>query len=425
MSTPWRDNTVKHIQRITHGTQPNLNNPGAALPPIPPPQTLLAFNGARLRGSLAIAMILSHASAARAAAVAASTAQFLAEFVDDALPVDLAIVRDAMVLSDVGRTLLSSLLGAAVTDQYMLALGYRYRCNTRELISLGAAGDYLYDGLSPETSQIVMAEAKGSIVSTGRRLSIARTARRGYARQVAPHVGRTYIMPNNRIAIAHGYCVGCGAQVGGGGAIAHVEETAGTIVTAVGSGAPRRLLSFGPESAVVYTAIALNSAAGTFALLNSPRVSDALKRAAVDRQQTEIYLGGFSEIEFRGELFMAAPVTRENLGFALWKPTFEAIVELAQSSELLAADEIELPVPGDLLTGEELDGGAVLPDGLAVLPKEYFLEQDVTRVRNTVSAEQVRAFKEGLSALRAVQDDGSTQSDVDRDVDNSSEESEA
>ena len=422
MSTPWRDQTVKQIDHISHGNQANSNVPQINLPPIPRPRSSLAFNAARLRGSMAIAMVLSHAGAGRAATVAASTANILADFVDDALPADLAIVRDALMLSDVGRTLLSSLLGAAVADQYMLALGYRYRCNTRELINLGAAGDYLYDGLSSNSSQVAMAEAKGSIVSTGRKISIVRTAKRGYARQVAPHVWHTYRTPNNTLFIAHGYCIGCGAQVGGGSAIAHVEETTDNNFAGSGGDEPYQLLSKGSESATVHTAIALGCAAGIFAMLNSPRTSDALMRAAVDRQQMEVNLEEFSPIEFRGESFMAPSATRQNLGFALWTPVFNSILNVVQNGHSLTGEVIELPVPGYELTGENSDGGAVLPDGLAVLPMEHYLDAEVSRQRYGAPTDRLKLFSDIVSDTGVVERNMQAQSDFD-DLEGSLEES--
>src|ERR1700691_1209290 len=128
MATPWLSATVKDVDGITHGYQ--APPPASVSYTAPAWMQKVSFSAAQLQGSTAVAMVLSHAATARSASVGANTADFLADFIDDLPPQELELVSDVEFLSDVGRTYLSSLFGAAIADKYMLALGYRYRCNS-------------------------------------------------------------------------------------------------------------------------------------------------------------------------------------------------------------------------------------------------------------------------------------------------------
>jgi hypothetical protein len=384
MATPWQSTTVKDIHGIGHGYQAPSPAPVPATFKVPAPQTSLSFTAAQLQGSMAIAMVLSHAGTTRSASVGANTADFLADFIDDLPPIDLEMVKDVEVLSDVGRTFLSSLFGAAIADQYMLALGYRYRCNSREVIAAGVAGDYLYDGLSAVNSYVVMAEAKGSIVSSGRKVLIAGTVRRGYRRQVEPHVGQSYPIKVGSIDVVHGYCVGAGAAAGGGAAVGHVEETGIPVVAATpsqGAGLP----GAGDPQRSSHLSVALQNFAGVTALVNSPTNSESLKQYVATGEPVQLIRREFSEITYRGEQFLAPLDERQHYGYALWAPIFDRLREIT-IDPLDKGDRVALfPVPPEELTMGGEDGGAVLPDGLAVLPKHFY--------QNRSGPEPERRFK--------------------------------
>lgn len=376
MATPWQGATIKQLTNIGYLAQPLPAGRSAPGFSAPTHQKDIQFDAAQLKGSMAVAMVLASASAARSSAgatlsasVAANIASFLADFVDDSRPPDnLEIVRDVEILSDVGRTFLSSLFGAAVADQYMLALGYRFRCNSREIIGAGVAGDYLYDGISSNSSEVSMAEAKGSVVSFGKKLFIAGTARRGYRRQVEHHVGNSYPTGGGGVVhVVHGYCIGAGAIAGGGAAIGHVVETGASSAAAVpgnvGGGAPS-------GSSRATAAIVLRNYAAAFSLLNSPGTAELLTRFAATGKQARIQASEFGEIAYRDQPFMTAAQDRANLGYALWKPVFDQLRHLVRGEFSLEKD-IELKLPEQDLLRRSNDGGAVLPDGLAVLPPDF------------------------------------------------------
>lgn len=391
MATPWKSGTVKDIHRIGHGYQPLSAAKSLPAFSAPTPKTSLSFSAARLQGSMAIAMVLSHAGAARSASVAAHVADLLTEFVDDLPPADLELVADVQVLSDVGRSFLSSLFGAAVADQYMLAMGYRYRCNAREVIGAGVAGDYLYDGISATSSHVVMAEAKGSIVSSGRKITIATTVRRAYRRQVEPHVGLTYPIHGGSIFVIHGYCIGAGAAAGGGAALAHVEETGAPVTTGTGKAGSTPAAPSSYRNRAAALAIGLRNYAAVFELLNSGESAEALRQFMASGKGVDVLEEEFSVISYRDSEFVASRADRANFGYALWKPIFDQVRELAKGNQGGDVDAF-FPIPPEQVTLDHEDGGAVLPDGLAVLPKDMRMNPGGRTTNRPRYEELVKAY---------------------------------
>ena len=325
---------------------------------------------------MAMGNALSGLSGPAAISLAQAMSQLMTDHVDDDPPTALRFQNSVSRLADNARTFFSSCIGTGVADQYALALGYRFRCNSRELIPTGRAGDFIYDGPPVPTNSAVMIEAKGSLQANLNTAAFWRTVDQGYIGQVEPHIGQTYPLANGSgLTIVHGYAVGCAAQVPLVDAIGHVVET----VSATGGSSP--------PGATVATGSSAQIALGNYQGIATLMGDDVLLRAIEDAKhgqrlkdrgrspQTRRFTWrGESFFMFEGEESLAAVHPDDTGGyisrmppprFAMWGKVFLSLLSnLQRLPEVWTMPE----VPAALRSNEFNDGGAVLPDGLALLP---------------------------------------------------------
>jgi hypothetical protein len=386
MTHPWQAHTRKDLDGITHRPRSRANHVFVA----PAARNKLGFSQAELCASMAMTNALSGLSAAAASSLAQAMSQLVTDHVDNDPPTPLRFLDSVARLADNARTFFSSCVGTGIADQYALALGYRFRCNSREFIPKGRAGDFLYDGPPVPTNSAVMGSLRASLNPT----AFWRTVDQGYVAQVEPHIDQTYSsLTGQALTIVHGYAIGCAAQVPLVDAIGHVVETApaggGPIPPGISASDPH------PTSA----AIALGNYEGVATLMGD----EVLLRAIQDaRQGRELKNRGRSiltrPIMWRGELFYefedeaGASGTRPadadpylyrmpRPRFALWAPIFRAL-----HSNLRELPKVwTIPVvPESLRSNEVKDGGAVLPDGFALLPPWF--EREALEYAAPVSA---------------------------------------
>jgi hypothetical protein len=189
---------------------------------------------------------------------------------------------------------------------------------------------------------------------------------------VEPHIGKRYPAgAAGVIQVVHGYCIAAGAIAGGSAAIGHVVET-GAPAAAAASGGAGNGDPDGPTRAS--PAIVLRNYAAAISLSGGPTTGELLKDFAASGRFPRIWNEEFREIEFRGQPFMIGASPRANGGFALWRPIFDQLFFLLQGRLSLESDLV-WQLPDQQLLRQNEDGGAVLPDGLAVLPPGYLDRQ--------------------------------------------------
>lgn len=380
MPNPWQSQTRKDIDGITHRPRPRAGHLFVA----PAPRTKLTFSQAELCASMAMTNALSGMSSAAARSLAQAMSQLVTDHVEDDPPDSLQFLDSVAQLADNARTFFSSCIGTGIADTYALALGYRFRCNSRELIASGRAGDFVYDGPPVPANEAVMIEAKGSLQANLNTAAFWRTVDQGYVGQIEPHIGSTWTLRDGQVlTIVHGYAVGCAAQVPLVDAIGHVVETASP---GAGTG--------GSDDRRTNAQIAIGNYLGVATLMGDEVLQDSLANA---RRGVRLDDRGRSlqtrTITWRGERFVMFD-DEEKQGrrrrdatdaylfrmppprFALWEPMFRAL----QAHLATLPTEWELPaVPAALRSGDFNDGGAVLPDGSALLPP-WFQEETDDRV---------------------------------------------
>jgi hypothetical protein len=370
MTGPWQAHTRKGLDGITHSKHPRAGHGFVA----PAAQSKLDFTRAELCASMAMTNALSGLSGPAAISLAHAMSQLVTDHVDDIPATPLRFLDSLNYLADSTRSYFSACIGTGIADRYALALGYRFRCNSRELIPSGRAGDFLYDGSPLPPNCAVMVEAKGSLQGNLSFSLFKQKVQQGYVGQVEPHVGKTYPTPiGHSLTIAHGYAVGCAAKVPRADAIAYVIETAHA-----GIGPPHG------DSLSGSADVALGNYQGVATLLGDEllhqaiyeaRGGDSSKGVARTRRRHQIRWRGHDFIVFDDSETTDRSRRRDSsksrvprLRFAIWLPAYEAILKnLADKSAIWRMPE----VPRVLVDSELNDGGAVLPDGLALLPPWY------------------------------------------------------
>ena len=119
--------------------------------------------------------------------------------------------------------------------------------------------------------------------------------------------------------------------------------------------------------------VAILNYAGVLALLNAEEQAASLKSYVKSGVRLNLNRKDFSVTEFRGAEFLTPLSGRPHYGYALWAPVFDHLIEITNTPITKAEGVVSLPVPPNELLIPGGDGGAVLPDGLAVLPREMSL----------------------------------------------------
>lgn len=393
MAPPWRASTRKDLQFITR--KPFARKGHAFIAPAPVAN--LNFSRADLTLSMAMTSALSGATTSLKNSLNSAMAQFVTDHVDDVAPQYLQFLDTVDLLADSTRTYFSSCIGAGFADLYATKLGYRFRCNSRELkLPLGRVGDFLYDGRGVPAGSAVMVEAKGSLRINFSSRTFKNMVEGGYTGQVRRHVGKTYAT-NNRgssLNIVHGYAVGCGGGISAKNplpAIGHVAETApsggggggGGGSGARGSGSGGSTRPSQPSRSRGNATVVLGNFRAVATLLGTPDLLDLIDRARIgERVHLERLPGSLERVPFREQAFLQArnPPGGNRLRFAIWQPMLESLLtNLANDG-----DEWEMPdVPDALFGAQYADGvqGALQADGLALLPQQYDDEEIATSVR--------------------------------------------
>ena len=172
----------------------------------PPPLSglSLAIGPPDLFRSIARSGATSRGSTALVAAMTLS-AKAMFEFLIDDVSTVLGITDEVFELADAERTALSGRIGAGIADLVMDALGYSWRDLAEEVIAVpGRLADFAYDS----GTDVVLAEAKGSISAGASASGNENRALRAYKGQVDPHIFTSPPAPRGHAPvglIAHGY----------------------------------------------------------------------------------------------------------------------------------------------------------------------------------------------------------------------------
>jgi hypothetical protein len=414
MPPPWLQHTSKQLGRQHHRTMPA---PAGVTPAaVPPSAARLTFTAAQLEASLAMTLALSNLPSVPKATLATSSAAMITAFVDDNGP-SLAFTQDVTALADAHRTFVSGLLGAAVADLYMQALGYVFRCNTREEIASGAAGDFLYDGWPFAAGSVALTEAKGSIVAPRGSVRARHIAQQAYMRQVAPHLGQ---LTRTGLHVAHGYAVATGGVAGGAPAVYVVVETGGGSATPPpDGGSPRpRPAPSDPDRVPADPRMVLRNYRAVFQLLGAREQVLACDAALDGATLVGVDLDATQRTFLRNEPFVNFPakhardITPGASRYALWEPAYERLRELLGrgiATQRGATDAVDFPrIPSALR--EPLDDGlAVMSDGLAVVPfHEIRVEPLASVTPPPPTPKEQRAYEEAMRVLQQQRAQAST-----------------
>ncbi len=388
---------ARSVSNISHGFDTSKKIPWPFTGPTP--IATLQFTVAQLSTSIARVTALTPASPALVSALCDGKRRLLDALLDKS-QTPLSFTSEVEYLADASRTAFSGDFGAGVTDLYMTAMGYYYRCNGRELIhTAGKICDFIYDGPPTHMSGVVLAEAKGSIANTTTLASVTRAAQDGYRNQVDPHVGTTE--PTSSLKLLHGYAIGIGTQPRPSHCDMHVEETGpATLVMAAGpaAGGPTPTLPYNPGSSggrggasggagspTLFSQpdarVALPNFRGIFRMLGAERAIEAINAVTNGTSAAKAGVGtqDFVAVQWRDGFFVTTSLTPPiSRGSQTWshvpfglrlEVTTQFLGRLRDLSNTLSAGPFPFYLsvrPMNL--GVEMkwdDGGAELPDGLA------------------------------------------------------------
>jgi hypothetical protein len=354
---------------------------GTSLIMPPPALSALTFTLSQLVGSMARAAAISKALPIVVNGLTLAFDGLLNSLVDTS-HTDLTFLTDIEDLADNMRTAFSGFFGAGMADLYMNQLGYAFRCNGREMVARGTVFDFAYDGGPVGGSNIVAAEAKGTLAAGANLAAIQAKARNGYTNQVAPHLGLTV----KGATIAHGYAICAGSQLKSTVCCEmHVEET--MTATAAGSGTAAQ--SF-PSSTVAGSGgggtrfrqpnahLTLRNYRDVFRLLGEGGILGVIEAGLRDDWQSARRAGPtqLDLVSWRGEDYVVArnaPVSQNARGplFGLRREVAERILTglsgCVRSGGIPNRFPTEIPVRAPDVARELriADGGAEFPDGLA------------------------------------------------------------
>jgi hypothetical protein len=321
-----------------------------------PSVTSISFTPAEFFGAAARCLHTHVINPAIATPESLIVSTLVQQHVDD-VSAPFAVLSSADRFKDYAKSYFSGTVAAGLAYLQMIADGYVWSDHFENLSSVsGRTPDFVF--ARPGQTGVALVESKGTRSVSPVTTFDSGTVAGGYTGQVEPHLGSTI----GGATATHGFCIGGWlTSTSKADMLIHYTDPPYTSVGSNGS----------PSAAVQ-----MNNYATAFRLAHSERLSRDLRRGIIEdvvEFSTFTWIGlDFVSVPRLERRAMAAPPLNpwKIVAFAVERHTAEAVLRVASRPRAFEGS-LQLPeISMDSMLTARFDGGALFPDGFAVLSED-------------------------------------------------------